>query len=125
MSGKQYDYVGEPFLTPEKLPEHSAKFVDVIKTIESGKGVCLVYSNYVTMGARLFAMTLEEHGYQSASGTSLLAKPSYQGPSKGKYIILTSDITEQEIDRLINLAKSNGNAEGQQVRVIVSSKIVS
>ena len=124
-TGKQYDYVGEPFLTPEKLPNHAAKFVNVIKSIEAGKGVCLVYSNYVTMGARLFAMTLEEHGYQPASGTSVLAKTTYKGAPKGKYIVLTSDITEAEIDRLINIAKSNGNTEGQQVRIIVSSKIVS
>ena len=122
---KQYAYVGEPFLTPETIGNHAAKFVTVLKSIEAGKGVCLVYSNYVTMGARLFAMALEEHGYQPASGTSVLTAPSYKGAPKGKYIVLTSDITEAEIDRLISLAKSNGNTEGQQVRVIVSSKIVS
>ena len=124
-AGKQYAYVGEPFLTPDTIGNHAAKFVSVMKSIEAGKGVCLVYSNYVTMGARLFAMALEEHGYAPASGTSVLAAPSYKGAPKGKYIVLTSDITEAEIDRLISLAKSNGNAEGQQVRVIVSSKIVS
>lgn len=124
-TGKQYTYAGEPFLTPEKLPNHATKFVSVLKSIESGKGVCLVYSNYVTMGARLFAMTLEEHGYQPASGNAVLSGSSYKGPSKGKYIVLTSDISEAEIDRLINMAKSNGNMEGQQVRIIVSSKIVS
>jgi hypothetical protein len=124
-SGKQYAYAGEPFLTPETIANHATKFVSVLKSIEGGKGVCLVYSNYVTMGARLFAMALEEHGYAPASGTSLLAESSYKGESKGKYIVLTSDITEAEIDRLISLAKSNGNTEGQMVRVIVSSKIVS
>jgi hypothetical protein len=124
-SGKQYAYTGEPFLTPDALPNHAAKFVTVLKSIESGKGICLVYSNYVTMGARLFAMALEEHGYTPASGTSVLAAPSYKGPSKGKYIVLTSDISEAEIDRMISLARSNSNTEGSQVRVIVSSKIVS
>jgi hypothetical protein len=124
-SGKQYAYTGEPFLTPEALPNYASKFVTVLKCIESGKGVCLVYSNYVTMGARLFAMTLEEHGYAPASGTSVLAAPTYKGAPKGKYIVLTSDITEAEIDRMITAAKSNSNTEGQQVRVIVSSKIVS
>ena len=123
--GKQFDYVDEPFLTPETIGNHATKFVTVMKSIEAGKGVCLVYSNYVTMGARLFAMALEEHGYTPASGTSVLANSSYKGPSKGKYIMLTSDITEAEIDRLISLARSDSNSEGQQVRVIVSSKIVS
>jgi hypothetical protein len=124
-TGKQYAYVGEPFLTPDTLGNHAAKFATVLKSIDAGKGVCLVYSNYVTMGARLFAMALEEHGYAPASGTTVLAESSYKGSPKGKYIVLTSDITESEIDRLISMAKSNGNTEGQQVRVIVSSKIVS
>lgn len=123
--GKQYGYVSEPFLTPEIIGNHAAKFATVLKSIENGKGVCLVYSNYVTMGARLFAMALEEHGYSAASGSALLAETSYKGAPKGKYIVLTSDISESEIDRLIRLSKSNDNAEGQQVRVIVTSKIVS
>jgi hypothetical protein len=124
-AGKQYAYAGAPFLTPDTIGNHAAKFATVLKSIESGKGVCLVYSNYVTMGARLFAMALEEHGYQPASGSSVLSASTYKGQPKGKYIVLTSDITEAEIDRLITMAKSNGNMEGQQVRVIVSSKIVS
>lgn len=123
--GKQYEYIGEPFLTPETIASHAAKFVTVMKSIESGKGVCLVYSNYVTMGARLFAMALEEHGYTPASGNSVLVKSRYEGSPKGKYIVLTSDISDAEIDRLISLARSDSNSEGQQVRVIVSSKIVS
>jgi hypothetical protein len=123
--GKQYDYIGEPFLTPETIANHATKFVTVMKSIESGKGVCLVYSNYVTMGARLFAMALEEHGYTPASGNSVLVKSTYEGSPKGKYIMLTSDISDSEIDRLISLARSDSNSEGQQVRVIVSSKIVS
>ena len=124
-TGKQYAYAGEPFLTPAAIGNHAAKFATVLKCIESGKGVCLVYSNYVTMGARLFAMALEEHGYAPASGTSVLATPSYTGTSKGKYIVLTSDISEAEIDRLISMARSDGNKEGQMIRVIVASKIVS
>jgi hypothetical protein len=124
-TGKQYAYTGEPFLTPDTIANHASKFVTVLKSIEAGKGVCLVYSNYVTMGARLFAMALEEHGYTPVSGTSVLAATTYKGTPKGKYMVLTSDITEAEIDRLISIARSDTNAEGQLVRVIVASKIVS
>lgn len=123
--GKQFDYIGEPCLTPETISNHAAKFVSVMKSIEAGRGVCLVYSNYVTMGARLFAIALEEHGYTAASGNSVLAKTNYKGPAKGKYIMLTSDISESEIDRLITMVRSDENSDGQQVKVIVSSKIVS
>jgi hypothetical protein len=123
--GRQYAYAGEPCLTPATLPFHAAKFATVIRCIEAGKGVCLVYSNYVTMGARLFAMALEEHGYVSESGISLLAKSTYIGPPKGRYVVLTSDVTDAEIDRLITSAKSNANTEGAQVRIIVASRLVS
>ena len=124
-SGKQWTYAGEPFLTAETLPEHAAKFATVLKAIESGSGVCLVYSNFVAMGARLFAMALEEHGYTPAYGSPLLANPGYSGASKGKYILLTSDYTEPELDSMLKMVKSSKNRDGSQVRIIVSSKIVS
>ena len=123
--GKQYDYVDEAFLTPESLPKYSAKFVSILRSIESGSGVCLVYSNFVALGARLFAMALEEHGYTSYSGTSLLANPSYAGNSKGKYILLTSDISEADISRLLSAVKNPRNRDGSQIRVVVAGPIVS
>lgn len=124
-SGKQWAYVKEPFLTPQTITQYAGKFASVIKSIEAGAGVCLVYSNFVSMGARLFAMALEEHGYESALGTPVLANPAYKGSKKGGYIMLTSDYTEAEIDRLLKLVKSPKNRDGSQVRIVVSSKIVS
>ena len=124
LSGKQYEYTVDPFLTPETLPQHSAKFSTVIQSIDSGTGVCMVYSNFVKMGALLFAMALEEHGF-TASGESLLKSPQYKGQSKGTYILLTSRISEAEISKLLRLAKSERNRDGSQVRVIVAGPIVS
>jgi hypothetical protein len=118
----QYKYRGEPFLTPEKLPEHSAKFASIIKSIETGEGVAMVYSNFVTSGVRVFAMALEEHGFAPASGKRLLANTSYQGKPKGSYILLTTKITETEIE-LIARAKSTKNVDGKSVRVIITSPI--
>jgi hypothetical protein len=124
-SGKQYDYVGEPFLTPEALPNHAAKFVTVLKSIEQGTGVCLVYSNFVALGARLFAMALEEHGYAPFTGNPLLASSSYTGNTKGRYILLTSDSSENEISRLLSAVKKPNNRDGSQIRVVVAGPIVS
>jgi len=125
LSGKQYEYTVDPFLTPETLPQHSAKFSTVIQSIDSGTGVCMVYSNFVKMGALLFAMALEEHGFTDVSGESLLKSPQYKGQSKGTYILLTSRISEAEISKLLRLAKSERNRDGSQVRVIVAGPIVS
>lgn len=123
--GKQYDYVDSAFLTPEALPNHSAKFVSVIQSIVNGSGLCLVYSNFVALGARLFAMALEEHGFAAYTGQSLLASPSYKGTSKGKYILLTSDSSEAEISKLLAAAKNSRNRDGSQIRVVVAGPIVS
>jgi len=123
--GSQYQYVKEPFLAPSQLPNHSAKFVSVLQSIEKGSGIAFVYSNYVAMGARLFSMALEEHGYTPAMGQPLLVSNSYTGAPKGKYIFLSSDASESEITKMIALAKSPKNATGDLVRVIVASRIVS
>jgi len=125
LTAKQYDYVGEPFLTPETLPEYAAKFSSAIQSISSGSGVCMVYSNFVAMGARLFAMALEEHGFAPYTGVSLLAKSSYKGNPKGKYILLTSDYSEAEISKLLSAAKSPRNRDGSQIRVVIAGPIVS
>jgi hypothetical protein len=123
--GSQYKYVKEPFLTPTELPNYSAKFASVLQSIENGTGIVFVYSNYVAMGARLFSMALEEHGYTPAMGQPLLVSNSYTGAPKGKYIFLSSDASESEITKMIALSKSPKNATGDLVRVIVASRIVS
>jgi hypothetical protein len=122
LAGDQYEYVGEPFLTPEQLPNYAAKFSTIIKSIEAGVGVCLVYSNYVERGARLFAMALEEHGYTPANdGTPLLVG---RKGKKGKYILL-SEATTSKIASLLSLARDPKNMDGSLVRVIITTPKIS
>jgi hypothetical protein len=123
--GRSYAYVGKPFLTPAGLPPVAAKFVRVLESIENGTGIAFVYSNFVTMGARLFAMALEEHGYEAALGSPLLANPAFSGGKKGKYILLTSDATEAELSTMIARVKAPENRDGSQIRVIVAGPIAS
>ena len=124
-TGKQFSYIGEPCLTPETLPNHAAKFATVIASIEAGRGISLVYSNFVAMGVRLFAMALEEHGFTPAGRDPLLANPAYKGSPKGKYILLTSDATEAEISAMVSRVKNPSNRDGSQIRVIIAGPIAS
>jgi superfamily II DNA or RNA helicase len=124
-TGTQWQYTGEPCLTPEALPGVSAKFVNVIKAIEASKGVVLVYSNYVERGSRLFAMALEEHGYTPASGPPLLANPAFKGKSKGEYMLLSSEVSTPQTNALLQLARSDKNVNGAKVRVIVTTPRIS
>lgn len=124
-SGDQYAYVDEPFLTPNTVGEHSAKFASILKSIETGQGIVFVYSNFATMGALLFSMALEEHGYAPAVGSPKLANPEYKGATKGKYVLLTSSASEADLARLIERVKHPRNRDGSDIKVIVSSPIVS
>ena len=124
-TGSQYSYIDEPCLTPDTLPNHSAKFVSVIKSIQASSGVVLVYSNYVAQGARLFAMALEEHGFVPLKGNTLMAKPSWEGTPLGKYILLTSDASDSEISSMLSAVKNRNNTDGKNVKVVVTSPLVS
>lgn len=121
--GKQYEYTGDPCFTPDVLPNVSAKFVSVLKTLAESRGIALVFSNLVEMGALPFAMSLEEHGYAPALGQPLLANPAYEGPSKGKYILISSRSSDAEISQMLKVIKDPKNRDGSQVRVAVLSQI--
>lgn len=122
-SKNQYSYVGEPFLTPATLPDHAAKFVTVLKSIESSSGVCLVYSNYVEHGALPFVLALEEHGYTPYRGDTLLDKTNYVGPPKGKYIMLSSSASDAEISSMLSAVKNRANVSGKNIKVVVTSPL--
>ena len=125
--GNQYAYTKEPFLTPDKLPGVSAKFAKVIETIHNSKGPVIVYSNYVEMGARLFAMTLEESGFRPAQGgQTLLKTPTTPKDAKaGFYCLLTSEVSDPETESLLALARSSENKDGSKVRVVIATRRIS
>jgi hypothetical protein len=116
-----------PFLAPSKVGEFSAKFKTIVNCIDSGKGVTFVYSNIVEQGAQLFAMCLEEHGFQPAFGSSLIAETSgeVRKGSKGKYVLFTSDTGDAEIKRALTRLRRKENANGEDIRVIIASPKVS
>ena len=125
----QYRYAkGVPaFLGPSQVGSHAAKFATVIKCIQESTGIVFVYSNLVRGGAMPFAMCLEEHGFEPATGKRLLENPSgeYSGASKGRYAFLTSETTDKQIAVLIRRLRKQENSTGQDIRVIVGSYIIS
>jgi len=125
----QYRYAKDvpAFLSPSQVGSHAAKFATVIKCIQESTGIVFVYSNLVRGGAMPFAMCLEEHGFEPASGKRLLENPSgeYSGGSKGRYAFLTSETTDKQIAVLIRRLRKQENSTGQDIRVIVGSYIIS
>lgn len=126
-SADGFKYRGEKFLAPSKIAQYSSKFGLITSILDQSTGVVFVYSNVVESGAQLFAMCLEEHGYQSYSGSSLLKETSGEVPkgSKGKYVMFTSEISDAEIRRTLVQLKKPENVDGSIIRVVIASPKVS
>ena len=122
-----FKYRGEKFLAPSKVALYSSKFGLITRILDQSTGVVFVYSNVVESGAQLFAMCLEEHGFEPFSGTRLLKEPAEEVPkgSKGKYVLFTSDISDAEIRKTLVQLKKPENADGSLIRVVIASPKVS
>ena len=129
ITGKQYEYSNTKWLAPSQLPTYAAKFATVLNSSKSGKGVCMVYSNFVEGGAILFAMALEESGFRPLLGSALLANPALEGGIKpgsaGVYTLITQDTSDTDLRRILTRVKQTDNKEGALCRVIVTSPRVS
>jgi superfamily II DNA or RNA helicase len=128
-SGEQYEYRKgiEAFLSPSKVGLYSSKFALILNILENSTGIAFVYSNLVENGANLFAMCLEEHGYDNAITDNFLKNPSGETTkgSKGKYVIFTGQSTSANIDLALRRLKDRKNINGNDIRVIIASEKVS
>lgn len=122
-----YKYRGEKFLAPSKISSYSSKFGLITKTIDATTGIVFVFSNIVESGAQLFAMCLEEHGFDPAMGNRLLKETSGEvnRGSKGKYVLFTSDISDSDIKKALVRLKRPENADGSDIRIVIASPKVS
>lgn len=128
-SGEQYEYRKgvEKFLAPSKVALYSSKFALILNILSNTKGIAFVYSNLVESGANLFAMCLEEHGYNNAMKDNFLKNPSGEisSGSKGKYVIFTGESSRAEIENALRRLKDRKNIAGDDIRVIIASEKVS
>ena len=118
-----YTYKGPKFLAPSQIEQHSSKFAYITKLIPESDGIVFVYSDLNVYGARMFAMCLEEHGYESASGKQLLSETAGEVArgSKGKYTLLASEASNADIIRELQRARRPSNRNGEDVKIIVAS----
>jgi hypothetical protein len=119
-------YIGEKFLSPSKIATYSSKFALIMKILKESTGVAFVFSNLVENGTQLFSMCLEEHGYAPAIGSALLVSSGEVATGvSGKYVMLTSEVSDIDIKSALNTLKDKSNADGSKIRVIVASPKVS
>jgi superfamily II DNA or RNA helicase len=127
LSGGEYSYKGDKFLAPSKVASYSSKFALITRILKESTGIVFVFSNLVESGAQLFAMCLEEHGYDSALGKPLLKSTSGEiaKGSKGRYVLFTSDTSETDIRKSLNRLRDKANMDGSDIRVVIASPKVS
>jgi superfamily II DNA or RNA helicase len=122
--GEQYFYRDTSFLDPDHVATYSSKFALIVDILKKSEGLVFVYSNLVEQGVQLLAMCLEEHGYTSATGDTLLGNPSGK-PGAGKYALITSKQTDADLNRLLARIRRPENKNGKDVRVILAGPKVS
>ena len=117
----------EQFLAPSKVGLYSSKFALVLNTILNSKGLVFVYSNSVEIGTNVFAMCLEEHGFENARGIPMLGNPAgeIKKGTNGKYLMFTGEASQAELNRALDRVKDSRNADGSDIRVVIASKKVS
>ena len=123
----QYFYKNEKFLSPSNVATYSSKFALITKLLSDSDGVVFIYSNLAELGVQLFAMCLEEHGYDPASGNRILGEPTTEAVrgSKGKYALITSQSSDTEISKILTRLRRKENINGQDIRVVLASPKVS
>jgi hypothetical protein len=126
-TGEEYSYKSDKFLAPSKVALYSSKFGLITRILKESDGIVFVFSNLVESGAQLFAMCLEEHGYESALGRPLLknAAEEIKRGSKGRYVLFTSDTSESDIRRSLDRLRNKANIDGSDIRVVIASPKVS
>lgn len=110
------------FLSPSEISKYSSKFALVMKTIEQSVGMIFVYTNLIGLGSNLFAMCLEEHGYENAADRKFLAKTPPK--TKGKFVVFSGEVGDPEIEKMISRCKRRENMNGSDIKIIIGTKRV-
>ena len=107
--------------TLENLYKFSSKYAYIIeKILENPKKSCFVYSELVTgSGSIVFAEILKLFGFSSSKGED--------GQKPGlRYGLLTSETTSaKQISNIINCFNQPANKNGEIIRVLIGSRLVS
>ena len=139
------DGVSPDWLALENIGEFSPKTATVLKSVQYSKGVCFIYSRFVTTGALMIAMALEANGYTISGRPTGIFKDGIQSPGgrqcalcplkeKGhsgdhsftpaKYVILTgNDELSPKNAESIAAARAAENKNGGQIKIVIGSQV--
>jgi superfamily II DNA or RNA helicase len=142
-----------PFLDESILKKYSSKFYNALMNIKNGKGICYVYSEFIWAGVLPFAMMLEQNGFErypwsgerplldypkkrnpicALCSNSALSPihdentPNYHEFKRARYILISGDmnISAIETSNLINIINNSNNKYGDEVKVVIGTKLL-
>lgn len=127
-----YSYkAGVPqFLSQEYINEYAPKIKRIVDYIRKSKGICFVYSFFIDSGIIPIAMALEHIGFVRYNGSNLLTgitpppKPFIINGRQACYSIISArkELTP-DFDRDIDIARSEKNANGELIKVILGTSV--
>jgi hypothetical protein len=136
------------FLDKDSIGQYSAKFKNIIESIQQSEGIVFVYSKFLESGITALSLALEENGFKryknSKQITHVFESEStankqndfcstnldYRGNLKddkrdtftqASYIYLSSQTPN--IDELLRICNSDENRNGQKIKVILGSSV--
>lgn len=104
------------FLKEENIKKYSCKLYNILINIKKSSGPCFIYSEFVNFGGTsLIKEVLIANGYSIYGSRN----------NKPKFITIDGNISPKQQQNLLRLFNSNINKNGEQIKIIIGSPIVS
>lgn len=105
------------YLKKENLKNWSCKLFSLITELQESKGLCFIYSNFVNKGGiDLIKLVLYKNGFSQYKKNV---------NNKNSYIILKGNIQPKRIQHLLNIFNHPDNKNGEYIKIIIGSPVVS
>lgn len=108
----------------ENIATYSPKIKKIIDSIETSKGIILIYSNYLEAGLVPIALALEEFGIKRHGDVpSLFKEGDVKNKSHFKYVIISGDKSFSPNNNVdLKACTNEGNYNGDDVKVVLISR---
>ncbi len=108
----------------ENIAKYSPKIKNIIDSIETSKGIILIYSNYLEAGLLPMALALEEFGIKRHGDVPCLFKEGdVKNKSHFKYVIISGEKNVSPNNNVdLKACTNESNYNGDEVKVVLISR---
>jgi hypothetical protein len=147
-TGNTYTYKDPliPFFDKDYIGDYSCKMTSLLECIDNSEGIVFVYTNYIDSGTVPLQLMLEHNGYKRYDKRKVLSFPdykasldkhkckrepmSYNGRRKidaqeefkqATFMVIDGSANKKELAEQLNVVTSNGNTQGQRIKIILGT----